>query len=89
MCLSSRIVQGLRKGAIVIVDGLHVPGNARVVARTTDNADGRRPSIEFTPGDLDAAVVETQCPLALKAVSNTCAYAATTVVADVFVLSIQ
>jgi len=79
----------LRKGAIVIVDGLHVSGNARVLARATDNTDGRCPLIEFTPGDLNAAVVESQCPLTLEAVSNTGTYAGATVVADVVVMFIQ
>jgi molecular chaperone DnaK (HSP70) len=39
--------------------------------------------------DLDTAVVEGQCPLALKAVPDPCAYAAATVVTDIIVMFIQ
>lgn len=89
MRLSDPVDQGLRKGAVAIVDGLHVSANAGVAAGATDNADGRCSLIEFTPGDLNAAAVEGESPLALKAVPDTCTYAGAAVVADVFMMFIQ
>ena len=82
-------MQRLRKGAIVIIDGFHFPGYARVLARSACNADGRGPMIEFTTGHLNGAVLKSQCPLALEAVPDFCAYAGAAVVANSLHVFIQ
>ena len=83
------VMQGLRKGAIVIIDRLHFSRYPCVRAGTTDYGDIRRPLIELPPGDLDAAIFEGQRPLALQAVSNSCTRAHATVVADLVVVLVE
>ena len=59
LALSDSVIQSLREGAIVVIDGLHLPSNACEGTRTPDNCDIRGPLIELPPGDLNAAAFKS------------------------------
>lgn len=83
------VTQGLRKSAVVIVDGIHVAGDAGIVSRAADDADCRSPLVKLAPGYLDTAVSKAQRPLALKAVLHSRAYAGAAVSADLLFVLVQ
>lgn len=54
--------------AVPGIGRFHLAADACKVTGATDDADRRRALVELAASDLDAAVIEGQCPLTLEAV---------------------
>lgn len=87
--LAYAVTQGLRESTILIIVRIHFTANSGIITRTANDADGRLSLVKFATRNLDAAVVETQCPLTLKTVCNTSPDTGAAVIADCFHAFVQ